>query len=264
MPQVCTQTARRAVRSLPFCYLCGEGFGGRATKNRDHVPPKSIFASADRGTPLILPTHVKCNVAESDYDEIIGQLIAPIHGKYPKPNRMKLDVHIVETGDIGGPFLGLVGINVHKVIRRWLRGFHSALYSEYLPNDTMFHFHPPLPVGHTDEHGEVRMDEVLPHHELFVKQIKQNRVARTLDRVVFYNNKCVYECFWGTADAGQQICIFALNVYDWSALAATENFCRRGCVGMYMPAKGRPVNATTGTRLHFPVSNSEKLDPFGS
>jgi hypothetical protein len=54
-----------------------------------------------------------------------------------------------------------------------------------------------------------------------------------------------------------------LNVYDWGALANTEDFPKRGCVGAYLPAKGRPADATSTTSLAMPISNIEKLDPFG-
>lgn len=94
-------------------------------------------------------------------------------------------------------------------------------------------------------------------------QIKRNRVAGKLDRIVCSNGKCIYECVWYKADGGQPICIFALNVYDWSALANTDDFPKRGCVGMYLPAKGRPAGATTATSLSISILNAEVLDPFG-
>jgi hypothetical protein len=264
MSELCTQQALQTIQKLPFCYLCGKGFTGKTRKNRDHVPPKSIFASKDRETPLILPTHPKCNEARSDDDEIVGQLVAAFHGKYAKSEKMKLDVRVVEGGNTDEGFLGLIGTNFHKVIYRWLRAFHSALYSEYLPNETKNSLHLPFPSGNVGEHNQVVMDEILPQHQLFVEKIKKNRAAQRLDRIICYNCQCIYECFWDTADGGQQICIFALKVYNWSALADTDNFAKRGCVGMYMPVKGKPANATTGTRLHLSVSNIEKLDPYGS
>ncbi len=264
MPKLCTQHTLQTVQKLSFCYLCGKGFDGRADQTRDHVPPRSIFASQDRITPLILPTHPKCNEARSSDDEIIGQLVAAFHGKYPKPEKMRLDVRVVETANTRSRFAGLVGTNLHNVLSRWIRGFHSALYSEYLPNETRNYIHLPFPSGNISKHNQVIMDEILPQHQLFVEEIKKNRIAKTLDRIVCYNGQCIYECFWMTTDDGQSICIFALKVYNWCALADTDNFTKRGCVGMYMPVKGRPGIATTGTKLHFSVTDIDKLDPFGS
>ena len=98
MPELSTQVAFRPVQSLAFCYLCGEGFSEHAEKTRDHIPPKSIFAPEDREPPLILPTHRNCNEAQSGYDEVVGQLIAAIHGKYPEPDRRRLNVQVAERG----------------------------------------------------------------------------------------------------------------------------------------------------------------------
>jgi hypothetical protein len=269
MPELSTQNDFRSVQKLPFCYLCGKTFSEGAEKDRDHVPPKSIFATEDRDPPLILPTHPCCNRAQSDYDEIVGQLIAAIHGKYPKPANMKLNVQVAESADTGAQSAWLSGTNLHRVVCRWLRAFHAALYREYLPDNdgtkdgTMFGFDPPFPVGHVDEDGQIRVDAIRPHHTYFVEHVKRNRTAGRLDRIACFNGKCVYECVWDKADGGQSICVFALDVYDWSALANTEAFPKRGCVGVYLPAKGRPLDATAATSIDIPISNIEKLDPFG-
>lgn len=137
MPELSTQSDFQSLRNLPFCYLCGKAFTeeSRKTRNRDHVPPKSIFASSDRNYPLILPTHPKCNEDQSDYDEVVGQLIAAIHGKYPKPTNMRLDVDVAEDTTTGAQSAWLNGANLHRTIGRWLRAFHAALYQEFLPDN---------------------------------------------------------------------------------------------------------------------------------
>ena len=269
MPELSTQSNLRSVQKLTFCYLCGKNFADEAEKTRDHVPPKNIFATVDRARPLILPTHKCCNEAQSCYDEIVGQLIAAIHGLYPREERMRLDFQVAEHASTGKQSAWLFGTNLHKVIGRWLRAFHAALYREYLPdndgteNGTKFSFDPPFPIGHVDEHGEITVQAIRPHHALFVEKMKRNRMAGTLDRIVCFNGTCVYECLWDKADGGEPICIFALNVYDWSALANTEDFPRRGCVGVYLPAKGTPAGATVATMCAVPISNRETLNPFG-
>ena len=106
------------------------------------------------------------------------------------------------------------------------------------------------------------MEGILAQHPLFVQVIKKNRTARSIDRIVCCNSKCVYECVWEQTGDGQPVCIFALNLYDWTALADTDNYPKRGCVGMYMPASGRPAIATVGTRLEFPVPNFGEAGPF--
>lgn len=92
------------VRALQFCYLCGEAL--TVARNVDHVPPSSIFLSADRDFPLILPTHIKCNGDRSFEDQVIGQLIGLLHGKSPNAVHNKLKVQI-------GPFAdGTLGMAV--------------------------------------------------------------------------------------------------------------------------------------------------------
>lgn len=267
MPELFTQTELRSIQKLPFCYLCGSALT-QETTTRDHVPPKSIFATEDRDWPLILPSHLDCNGAQSGYDEIVGQLVAAIHGKYPEPANMKLNVQVAESANTGAQSAWVSGVNLHRIVGRWLRAFHAALYREYLPDNdgtkdgTKFSFDPPFPIGHEVENGAITVDAIRPHHACFVELIKRNRTGGRLDRIVCFNGKCVYECVWDKADGGQPCCIFALNVYDWSALANTHDFRRRGCVGVYLPAKGRPAGATTATSLALPIFNAEKLDPF--
>ena len=74
MIELSTQRALRSVRILPFCYLCGKPFEEGDAVDHDHVPPKSIFALADR-QPLKMKTHKLCNERHSLDDEKVGQMI---------------------------------------------------------------------------------------------------------------------------------------------------------------------------------------------
>ena len=82
MVSLLRQNDFRRVQTLPFCYLCGRKFVAGDSPNRDHVPPQSIFAPADR-EPLWLPTHPACNSGYRLLDEKIGQLIILRYGKVP-------------------------------------------------------------------------------------------------------------------------------------------------------------------------------------
>lgn len=262
MVALLTQSDFRRIQKLSFCYLCGKTFVPQDKTNRDHVPPQAIFAVADRLNPLILPTHESCNHGESVEDEKLGQLLAVSHGKYPREERNKLDVKVVVDKDTGEEMLGLAGVRLHKMIGRWLRGFHAALYGEYLPYATKSFQHLPFQAGEI-KGGEAVMSENLDQHRMFVRLIKQNRQAGMLDRLVSNNGKCVYECTWSRTDDGQPICFFALNVYDWKRLGDSLIFPQRGCVGMYVPESGLPQNATVATTLEIPITNHDELDPFG-
>lgn len=255
------QRVMRDVGNLPFCYLCGNGFGRAEKPNRDHLPPSGLFAVVDRDFPLILPTHRTCNVKQSPHDQVIGQLVGVIHGRRPDPKHKKFRV---STGrfENGSPALAVGGLDFSAIIRRWIRGFHAALYSEYLPENAPFLTCPPLPEAEpTADSQKIRpVMEAIPE---FVKELKRNRATGTLDRIVCRNSKCRYECVWSQADSGTWICIYGLDLYQWIDLGDTTNFEPRGCVGSYIRSGGGiPAGATRTTRLEFPVTNRGRLDPF--
>lgn len=260
MPELCTQASVRPARDLPFCYLCGQSIN-EGENHSDHVPPKAIFSLADRDFPLKVAAHEKCNNPQSQQDEVIGQLIAVIHGKHPKPERARLKMSMFKTPDSDTPFLAFIGTNLVGQIWRWIRGFHAALYSEFLSEDTKAAIHPPFPSGNLEGDG-FTIERIKTQQYLFVEIIKKNRVARHLDRIVCNNGKCVYECVWVQMDNGLWACAFALEIYGWTQLA-DKHFPTRGCVGLYQPRLGRPANGTKWTAWEFPLANLEPLNPFG-
>lgn len=98
MPSILTQKELQDARSQDFCYLCGERFEANSKQSPDHVPPRSIFAKDDRDPPLILPTHHNCNQERSVEDELIGQLVAVLHGRYPPEDQLKLRLLLFDGG----------------------------------------------------------------------------------------------------------------------------------------------------------------------
>ncbi len=263
MPELLTQADVRPARHLPFCYLCGKPIPSRHDNHPDHVPPEAIFEVADRNFPLKVAAHLHCNRNLSDADEVIGQLIAVIHGKHPRPDRTKLRYEVFKIAESEVPFLAIPDTGLPGQVARWVRGFHAALYHEFMPVETRWDAQLPFPSGRVEQDGYT-IDKVLPQHPLFVELIKKNRAAGRLDRVVCNNGKCHYECVWIQMDDGARACVFALRLYDWSALADSAHFERRGCVGWYQPAAGPPPSGTTWTTLDVPFSNRHPLDPFGN
>ncbi|RKY09952.1 MAG: hypothetical protein DRP66_00925 [Planctomycetota bacterium] len=263
MVEIKSAKAFRGVRTLPFCYLCGTTFKDADKVTKDHVPPKAIFSKDDRKNPLILMVHDVCNQKESRTDEVIGQLISVLHGKYPKPSKQRIKVTVENIPDRTQPTLVLRDMNMQIVLARWVKGFHAALYREYLPNDTKNAFCPPLPEGRVVR-GKLEFNPVPIHHPVIVETIKKNRRAGRLDEIVCYNGKCKYECAWERMDDNTWGCFFALNIYDWKNLGDPANFPRRGCVGWYGPESGKPENATDGvTRiLGIPIANRDRFDAF--
>lgn len=264
MPKIATQADLNRARKNTICYICGKAIDGhKSSKNRDHIPPRCIFDKADRANPLILETHTNCNEGESHSDERIGQLLALLHGNSP-PEEFR---HLTLTGaqDLNStkPFAILEGINIENNIKRWIRGFHFALYGEYLPNETAFNILAPVPkIKQID--GSYVFESVAPQYALYVEHLKKNRKTDTIDSIIAFNQKCRYECTWDMSDRGEQwLCIFGLQIYDWSQMAKDTPVGSRGCVGAYFPNKGCPYNAAKSTNLEFEVPNIDTLNPFG-
>jgi len=228
--------------------------------NRDHVPPSGLFARTDRTPPLILRTHRRCNEGRSPEDQAIGQLVSVLHGRKVNRSHNKLRI-MVGLAPNGSLEVVATAIDVKEAIRRWVRGFHAALYHECLPQDSLFATYPPLPEG-TRVGNNVRFNPVPEIVPKFVEELKRNRGLRNVDRVICRNDRCHYECVWSQADDGTWICIYGFDLYNWSDLGDRSQ-PSRGCVGSYRrPSGGVPSNASTGTRLVFNIDNASPLHPF--
>lgn len=257
-----TERTLKAVSRLTFCYLCGKTLTSSDERDRDHVPPSGVFALADRNKPLILPTHRLCNGNRSQEDQTIGQLVGVLHGRRVNRKHNKLQIAVSQFKD-GSRGAALSGFDVKEPIRRWVRGFHAALYGEYLCPTYSFATYPSLPEA-TSKGNKVVFVPIPEAFPKFVEEIKRNRAVRNLDRIVSRNNTCRYECVWARADNGEWICIFCLDLYNWTDLGDTRHFAPRGCVGCYRREHGGvPSHASTATQLVFEISNNSPLDPFG-
>jgi hypothetical protein len=260
MISIITQGDRRPVQELPFCYWCGKKFQIGDAKNRDHIPPETIFQSAHRD-PLILPTHVACNSGHTLADEKLGQLIALRYGKRPRnPAHRRLRFGpIVNTNHTG-----LTNLEIEDEIWRWVAGFHAALYKEpALGIRNNCSIVTPFPKAHL-EGGKVVFHPIKPQHAVFVRSIKTNRARNNLDVISCNKGKCRYECVWNQSDnSGPWMCFFALDVYDWKDLGRTAIQPARGCAGYYVLPSGKvPLNAAIGQVYKIMTPNYDVLDPF--
>lgn len=226
----------------------------------DHVVPENIFLLPDRREVFILDAHDHCNRAKSRWDEPIGQLFKLLHGTLPAEQRKhKLElIRFIDTST-GEDFGGVGGLELNRIVRGWLMGFHAQLYREYLPPNQPWAYSPPLP-SFTDPS---KIDAVQTAHSAWVATIKANRLAGTVDRVVAWNGKLVYECTWDALDDNRTpACVFALDIYGWARLAASPQVRQRSCVGMYHPVERVPREASRVTSLAFPITNRNPFDAF--
>lgn len=256
MISLTTQAQRRRVQRLSFCYLCGQQFAAGDTKNRDHVPPDSIF-KADHKDPLILPTHVACNSRHALDDEKIAQLIALRYGKAPSnPKNRRLSVDPASGA--------LTNLDIDGVVWRWISGFHAALYGEPATNIRYrCALVTPFPRGRI-VNGKAEIEPLQPQHMVFVQAIKANRVRNNLDTIQCNKRTLTYECVWSQADNnGSWMCFFALDVYDWKDLGKAQGQNARGCAGFYiLPSHAVPVGGAIGVKDLKGVGSKDPLDPF--
>jgi len=259
-----TQEEARYIRDLSFCYLCGKDFKTGDSINYDHIPPKSVFDNPDRNFPIKLSTHEKCHSPINLDDEVLGQLVALIHGKQPSENNDKLKLDFYQLKESGETIAAFSQRNIEFLLKRWLRGFHTALYHEPLEENTHFEIHPPFPSGNIKE--EQLVDEPIRElHYKIVECIKRNRATGNIDYIESNNGKLLYECVWDRMNDNRWACIFALDLYGWKDLGDINNFQARGCAGLYFrPSGNAPINACLGTQLEFSLENLNTADPFAS
>jgi len=218
-----------------------------------------VFAKEDRGTPLILPAHDACNQAQSPHDEVIGQLVSVLHGKYPGKERLRLALELFSVDGSVVPVTGVQNIPLTRIIFRWVRGFHAALYREYLHDRGGF-IGPPLPESALTAEGGVVPKPVHVSRPIMTHIFRQQVKAGQTDAVICRNGKCHYRCTWLNWDDGRPFCLFALRLYNWEELGDIDHFPRRGCIGWY--GAPTPTLATNGTDVEIPLANPDSLDPF--
>ena len=263
VPNIVTQSDCRKVRDLPFCYICGKPFNGADETDYDHVPPQSIFATTDRNFPIKLKTHkAECHAPLNLDDEIIGQLIALLHGKTPSKSNDRLNIVIAKNQKTGSKIGLFRERNIEFLIRRWVQGFHAALYESYLPETVRWAIQGPFPSASLTEQCLIP-NQIKDQHFEFVTCIKRNRLVGNVDRIVANNGKLRYECVWDKLNDGTACCVFALDLYGWADLGAVNKFPRRGCAGLYSHLnQAVPEDATRATNLIFEIEQNERADPF--
>ncbi|MGH9409247.1 MAG: hypothetical protein ACRD1V_07315 [Vicinamibacterales bacterium] len=161
----------------------------------------------------------------------------------------------------GGPFVAAAGFDLRAIIKRWVFGFHAALYREFLTAGQSFMTFPPLAEGNTDSLQIQPVPEIIPE---VVRVIRFNRSLGKVDRLLTRNGKCLYECVWIESDAPRTwFCAYALDLYGWVHLGDIDRFGRRGCVGAYLKANGTvPDEAVRGDRHPDDYQPDDLLDPF--
>jgi hypothetical protein len=192
-----------------------------------------------------------------------GQLIGATRGKYPNDKDIALNVAPWQFQSDEQPIGVLSDFNLQAEVWRWVRGFHAAVYGQYLPGDGKHRTYPPIPVGEMTNDGPRINEDHLPVQAAVVAQLKLNATLGQLDEIRCNNGKLHYKCLWAPPfDRGQWECWFALKVYEWHT-AGDPRFPRRACIGRYAIAGDHPPSdASIGVTDEIQVSDGSPLDPF--
>lgn len=244
MTSVVGRRALQAVKKLPFCYVCGHQIQHGA-KSDDHVPPKSCIALVDRAdSPLILPTHIECNLGYSYDDERLGQFLSLLHGRRPS-----IAQSLMKFTTVGGDHMALSNVNLYGAIERWIRAIYAALYSRPISATTRFAIELPCAAIVQTPSG-VAMDSGRPRQRTLCEEtIRRNRDARCIDRLAAWNGKLRFECVWELTPL-HAYCVFWLDFYEWRRLAAISNTPARECVGFFEQSRDDlPPQATVATAI---------------
>jgi hypothetical protein len=231
-------------------------------RTRDHLPAEAAFAADDRqvGPVLWLPAHRNCNGSQSADDQKLGQLIALRRFEVPTSRRdLQLKFEVSAQQGLGA----LANLNLDQMVWRWVRGFHSALYREYLAPTKMRAL--TLPLARAKRQGIVlELDPMkTPQHRVIVETIKINRLKQNLDIIHTHDNKLRYECVWCQSDQGVWMCFFALDLYDWRDLGDAGVEPSRGCAGCYaVPNAQAPLSASEALGSTIVIPNFYPLDAF--
>lgn len=214
--------------------------------------------------PLKLQTHRKCNGKYNLIDEKIGQLIALKRSVVPPARNRRLEFKRILIPGWSASINAISNVDIKGAIRRWVSGFHAALYREPLPVDTQFGIETPFPSARFTDTG-IQVDQLKPQHRMFVELLKKNRAARNIDQISTNKKKLKYECVWVQLDNAEGwICIFALDIYGWKDLGDVNNFVPRGCAGFYLlPSREAPSSAALSTKISLLIPNYSPFDPFG-
>jgi hypothetical protein len=259
MVALSAQADFRAIQRMTFCYVCGEQFKIGDNNNRDHLPPRNAFDKGDRTPVLWLPTHYDCNWQHRETDEKIGQLISLKRHQVPAPKNRKLRFRLF-------PLQGVTAIdNLHldHAIWRWVRGFHAALYKEFVPDLLTRSLVTPFPRLELMPYGAV-LHPILQQHLVIVATLKTNRAKQNLDTIRSNNGQFSYDCVWiQDDDKHTWVCMFGMNIYDWKDMGEV-GLPPRGCAGCYYDVPGGiPAAATRATTTKIIAPNVDRLDPFG-
>lgn len=256
--EISSQAQLRRHGQPEFCYLCGQPLLG--VVDRDHCPPKGLFAPGDRiDFPVILPTHRTCNHGWHGVDELTGILTDALHSRKKSQNESvtkRLEAYSMPFN--GKTAAAVANVPLDLVGKRVMRAIHALLYKSYLPEQTRNQIHVPLPSA------DMRTGErhrPLDQSYVFSGEVTKALLARSADTVTAYNGAFRYACVWNRLENGSALCMFAFDIYAFHVLAPPVVNFPKCFVGMYLLDEA-PLAASWAPKVAFDLPRHKLLDPW--
>lgn len=256
---ITSQKAYQNTDKPKFCYFCGEELDNGERTNSDHCPPEKIFHVSDRiNYPIKVKVHEKCNHQWHLEDDKLSVFFDILHGseKASKTEHIKKLIFTdIDTSQ--GLYQGLINFPLAPLVHRVIKCVHALLYGEYLPSNTWNHIHYPWPeLDHKT--GEPHMHSLVTYE--FANQLCTAQKIGSYSSIRAYNNKFKYVCTWSKLDNGDDICIFAFDIYKLSTFAVKIKDFPEAVIGAY--SIKRPKNAIKCSKLHVENTENEILYPI--
>ncbi len=259
MVHIISQKDYQRVRKPKFCYFCGEPLDNGESLNSDHCPPEKIFRVSDRiNYPIKIKVHKKCNHQWHLEDDKLSIFFDVLHGGEKTEqieHKKKLTFTDIKTNQ--GIYQGLTNFPLAPLTYRVMSCIHSLLYGGFLPQNTLHKIHYPWP--------ELNPETGEPHKHSMVTYEFSNKLCvaqktQSYDSVIAYNKKFKYVCTWSKDDNGNDICIFAFDIYRLSKFAVKIQDFPEAIIGAYQLP--RPQNATICSKLTVDNTDREILYPL--
>lgn len=237
--RVLTQKAMQNSRKhISFCYLCGKELhpGSKKVASQgladEHVVPRALLAAppqsaADRWS-VVLTVHKRCDEEQKHQVDSQLKILQEMHVR-PAADWPDFG-HIRGMGVTPGilaniptrtglPALSGIG-EILDGVGAWVRGFHAALYTCYLPETAERFLLPPVPACNTNGAGpDISETETLSAMTRSVLNLAIDK--NKWDGIVAWGGAVDFKCVWWRelSPQGRWVCFWQCSlpgVKEWS------------------------------------------------
>lgn len=254
-----------ARRSISFCYLCGKNIsqcdetGAQQPTTGEHVIPQSLLGNAPENQSeawaVILDVHEKCEQSKKQKVDHWLKLFQQIHvqsnHEWPKHGHLRnMPIRPLQIthSQINHAIPAFTGCSqLFQGVWQWVRGLHTALYFQFLPEDTWNCSIPPVPACSLQSNGPT-IEETETLSSLIRSSISLAQSHDKWDGITAWNAAIKYRCVWWQCTATEKprwMCFWQLSyphLTEWSrqVLPAGSERPWHGCYDLNL----RPKDST--------------------